>query len=356
MNQVETESLSVELRDVFTRFSSRGLLEPTILDEFYLHNDSSNNIFFFKEFLLEFEKEESGAEIIVALNYVLSLFIPGFIPAGASPQLEKGYTAIANEILEAMAGFNFSPYETRILCVIFRKTFGWHKKKDKIAFSHFEKATGLYRWSIQRTLQRLEERKIIVRSREYDRIVSYGFQKDYTKWRNVLPREYDAGKSSLSGQVKKRKEKISYSPESTDRTLQRVLQKKITKEKKNIVEDSIEHTLTTLLFERIRDRDPKAKEPNWKTWDKDMHLLLTRDGRSEEEVRAVIEWCQNDDFWQNNILSPSKLREKFSQLKLKMEADQKKVKQKEEEDPYRNFDVYAGGKIISGGHRNKQPW
>ena len=129
---------------------------------------------------------------------------------GANPQIEDGHIKIANEIAEALARFNFSAYETRILWVIWRKTYGWHKKADHISITQFQKETGLHRRHIQRTIKRLVERNIIA-SRGYNRITSYQFQKDYTKWREVASKGYPAPL------------------EATDRSLKRLPQKHLTK-------------------------------------------------------------------------------------------------------------------------------
>jgi hypothetical protein len=47
-----------------------------------------------------------------------------------------------------------------------------------------------------------------------------------------------------------------------------------------------------------------------------MRLLLDLDGRTFEQVEAAIVWSQNDEFWRTNILSASKLRSKYDQLRL----------------------------------------
>lgn len=47
-----------------------------------------------------------------------------------------------------------------------------------------------------------------------------------------------------------------------------------------------------------------------------MRLLLDKDGRTAEQVATAIRWCQADEFWRANILSASKLREKYDQLRL----------------------------------------
>jgi hypothetical protein len=44
--------------------------------------------------------------------------------------------------------------------------------------------------------------------------------------------------------------------------------------------------------------------------------MLDKDGRTEEQVHAAIDWCQDSEFWRGNILSLPKLREKYDQLRL----------------------------------------
>lgn len=45
-------------------------------------------------------------------------------------------------------------------------------------------------------------------------------------------------------------------------------------------------------------------------------LLLDRDGRTVEQVEKAIRFAQADEFWRSNILSMSKLREKYDTLRL----------------------------------------
>jgi len=84
--------------------------------------------------------------------------------------------------------------------------------------------------------------------------------------------------------------------------------------------DSVEFGLAKLLFDLIRERKPDFKEPDLQTWAKDIDLMARLDGRSPEHIEAVIRWSQADPFWQNNVLSAGKLREKFDQLELKKKA------------------------------------
>lgn len=74
------------------------------------------------------------------------------------------------------------------------------------------------------------------------------------------------------------------------------------------------------LFELIKGNNPKQKEPNFDSWANEFRLMRERDNREPQEIKDVIDWCQADPFWQGNILSPKKLREKFDQLTIQMKS------------------------------------
>jgi hypothetical protein len=90
---------------------------------------------------------------------------------------------------------------------------------------------------------------------------------------------------------------------------------------KTFPEDSDAYRLAELLLQKILERKPNFKRPNLQTWAGSADRILRVDGRSAKSIENVIAWCQKDDFWQNNILSPEKLRKQFDQLELKMEAE-----------------------------------
>lgn len=89
--------------------------------------------------------------------------------------------------------------------------------------------------------------------------------------------------------------------------------------------DTPEYRLSKLLFTLMRENNPNCKEPNVQSWCKDMNKLIRIDKREPEDIAAVIKWCQKDDFWKSNILSPNKLRKQYDQLKVKMPAEKTKV-------------------------------
>jgi len=71
------------------------------------------------------------------------------------------------------------------------------------------------------------------------------------------------------------------------------------------------------LIEENGSRRPQVS----KRWVDEMEKILRLDGRSANQVRAAISWCQGDAFWKANILSPTKLRQKYDQLRLQAQRN-----------------------------------
>lgn len=100
----------------------------------------------------------------------------------ASPQLENGYTRIANEILEALARNRIPGEPRQVFDVILRKTYGFHKKVDAISLSQFVLATGINRPNIIRAIKQLITMNLIIK---YDTGITckYSINKDFISWR-----------------------------------------------------------------------------------------------------------------------------------------------------------------------------
>ena len=85
-------------------------------------------------------------------------------------------------------------------------------------------------------------------------------------------------------------------------------------------DDAIEISLASELFNLILGNNPEAKKPNLQTWAKPFDLMIRVDKRGVEDIQTVMNWSQRDSFWQGNILSPSKLRDKYDQLTMRMKS------------------------------------
>lgn len=73
----------------------------------------------------------------------------------------KNFTQVPNKIIEALMKINLPAYEGRLIQAIIRKTYGYHKSKDKISYSQFEELTGIGRRHIGRAINSLEEKNLI---------------------------------------------------------------------------------------------------------------------------------------------------------------------------------------------------
>lgn len=74
-------------------------------------------------------------------------------------------------------------------------------------------------------------------------------------------------------------------------------------------------SLCTYLADKIEANG--SKRPTVTTrWRDACRLLLDKDGRTVDQVRAAIDWSQADEFWRANVLSMPTLREKYDQLRL----------------------------------------
>lgn len=232
----------------------------------------------------------------------------------ANPQKEDGYTAIANEIMDALISANLSGHELRLSLLIMRKTYGYNKCEDSIALSQMERATGLGKIRCSQVINRLQLMKIVTVTENINGIgKKYKFNKDFETWDTVTEKcnSYRKVKSTVT---EKRNRPLQKTDTTKDKVQKTLLQKTFSS-------SEIQFQLADLLLREIRKRNPNHKEPNLQTWARDIDLMIRRDKRDPPTIRAVIEWCQKDSFWQNNILSPGKLREKFDQLNMKMRSN-----------------------------------
>ncbi len=91
--------------------------------------------------------------------------------------------------------------------------------------------------------------------------------------------------------------------------------------KETFCPNSVEFRLANLLLDEILKRKPTFKKPDIQKWSIHVERMVRIDKRDPKNIAKVIRWCQNDDFWQNNILSTDKLRKQLDQLELKMNKE-----------------------------------
>jgi len=67
-------------------------------------------------------------------------------------------------------------------------------------------------------------------------------------------------------------------------------------------------------------------------WFADMDRLLRIDNRDRVEAEKVLRWCQQDDFWRTNIMSPATFRKQYDKLRMKMNGPRPGMNRREQND------------------------
>lgn len=102
----------------------------------------------------------------------------------SNPQLENGYTRIANEILEGLALTNLNGTQRRILDVVFRQTYGYQRKSHDLSLTFIAQATNLNKKQIQREINRLIDMNIltVVKEANFNKSRELEFNKNIKRW------------------------------------------------------------------------------------------------------------------------------------------------------------------------------
>lgn len=267
----------------------------------------------------------------------------------ASPQTEDGFTRIANEIIEAIYKVNLSAYESRVMWFLFRKTYGFQKKTDRIALSQFAKEIGIDRRLVHRAIKNLSSKNMIVISKDDRNHVSYGFQKNYKKWNTLSLRstvihtddKVSSGEmtevSSIGIPTKESKETLTKDSLSEKKKSP----KKSPPKPKKFLSDSEEYRLAEFFYKEILRNNPEHKKPNLDNWAKNFDLIIRVDKRKPRAIAEIIRWVQADNIpdnnnfcWAVNCLSPDKLRKQFDVLTMKKKTKDTQFKGTEDKRSY----------------------
>ncbi len=164
----------------------------------------------------------------------------------ANPKVKDGYFPVANELAEIFALVNIKGEEWRIIWVLWRKTWGWkdkinpkrRKDWDWISISQFEKATGMKRTNVHRTLQQLLAHRLILKDDKF----RYKFNQNHDEWvlaHRLTPVSPQANGSVSSQANNKIKHKVLQKKGGVKKTIKKLDNNnlKIQKQKKKLIED-----------------------------------------------------------------------------------------------------------------------
>lgn len=230
----------------------------------------------------------------------------------ANPQLEKGYTRIANEILMAIMKINLNGTQFRIILAILRFTYGFQRKEFEVSISQLAKHVKSNRAQIARELDALIDRKIILvvgTGKRGARILA--FNKNYSEW---LDKPKAAEKVEQAAPTE-----IAEKPGKKSKSQKRVYD-----------ENSTYYKMASYFYDKVAAIAKNAgiehliRKSNLQTWADDMRKLIEIDKVDKRLAKDVMDWVTQDDFWKTNVLSARKLREKFAELAIKMSTEKAK--------------------------------
>jgi phage replication O-like protein O len=174
----------------------------------------------------------------------------------ADPQIENGHTRIANELLEHLIQLHLSPNQWQVLLCIIRKTYGFHKKVDRIANSQVVEATGLGKSVVCRAIKNLQDRKLITRNGKH-----IGIQKDWERWAKLAEQSTLGTKLAEQLTTEKLAEQSTEVSRTANQSYQNCQQKLAvllpTKDKRNSTKDT------------LQKKAPRTELPDWidgETW------------------------------------------------------------------------------------------
>lgn len=92
---------------------------------------------------------------------------------------------------------------------------------------------------------------------------------------------------------------------------------KETLSKPSFLKEGAVYQLTIYFEGKIRENNrsvQKRKEPQIQSWCKDMDKLIRLDKAEPKEIKKIIDWVVQDNFWCKNVLSPASLRKHYTRF------------------------------------------
>ncbi|EJA6033416.1 replication protein [Salmonella enterica] len=255
---------------------------------------------------------------------------------GHMADLSNGYTKVANEIQQLKPRLRMSGREWQCFEAVIWLTYGWNKKQDRVTNTVIAELTGLSDTHVSDAIKALAERKIIF-SQKQGMMKLVGVNTELSGWildkpetgrkfpktGKSLPKSGKSFPKTVATQYKnKNSNKTSTSENSDESSDSHGKKLPVLKPDAAIQSGAKWGTSEDLrcaewLFAVVQSISSSAKQPNYAAWANDIRLMRERDNRTHKEIAALFRWACDDDFWKGNVLCPSTLREKWTQLDIK---------------------------------------
>lgn len=255
---------------------------------------------------------------------------------GRMADLSNGYTKVANEIQQLKPRLRMSGREWQCFEAVIWLTYGWNKKQDRVTNTVIAELTGLSDTHVSDAIKALAERKIIFSQKQgMMKLVGVntelsgwilekpGTGREFPKTGKSLPKSGKTFPKTVDTQYKNKNSNKTSTSENSDESSDGHGKKlPVLKPDAAIQSGAKWGTSEDLrcaewLFAVVRSISSSAKQPNYAAWSNDIRLMRERDNRTHKEIATLFKWACEDKFWKGNVLCPSTLREKWTQLDIK---------------------------------------
>lgn len=257
-------------------------------------------------------------------------------PGGRMADLSNGYTKVANEIQQLKPRLRLSGREWQCFEAVIWLTYGWNKKQDRVTNTVIAELTGLSDTHVSDALKSLAERKIIF-SQKQGMMKIVGVNTDLSAWILDKPetgRKFPkTGKSfpksgitfpkTVDTQYKNKNSIKRSSSENSNESSDKPGKKPPVMKPEAAIQsgtkwgNSEDLRCAEWLFDVVQSISSSARKPNYAAWANDIRLMRERDHRTHKQIATLFKWACEDSFWKGNVLCPSTLREKWTQLDIK---------------------------------------
>ncbi|HHT0341655.1 TPA: replication protein [Klebsiella variicola subsp. variicola] len=264
---------------------------------------------------------------------VINFPIKTELTGGRMADLSNGYTRIANEIQKLKPRLRMSGREWQCLEAVIWLTYGWNKKQDRVTNTVISELTGLSDSHVSDAIKLLAARGIIF-SHKHGVMKTVGINTELSDWildkpktgklfpktgktfpETVDTQDYNknnikrsSSRNSEESRNKKTHEFLSRHPEAADGIYTPA-------GKSWGTADDLK--AARWIFDKALTVNASLSEPNWVEWANTIRLMRLQDKRTHYEICELFKWANENDFWQENILCPSKLRKQWDQLTTK---------------------------------------
>lgn len=119
-----------------------------------------------------------------------------------NPQLEDGYTSIANELFEEIIRLDASGQQFRVLFAVIRKLYGFHRKEDWLSNSQIALITGLPIKKVSMAVQFWVDRNVLTIPKNEDgRVRVVRFNKHYGTWQPSPKTRIPSPKTGITKEI-----------------------------------------------------------------------------------------------------------------------------------------------------------